>query len=49
MINQSETIGALAASLAKAQGSLNAALKDSKNPHLKNTYADLTSIWTATR
>ena len=49
MINQSETIGALAASLAKAQGSLNAALKDSKNPHLKNTYADLTSIWTAAR
>ena len=49
MANQSETIGALAAALAKAQGSLNAALKDSKNPHLKNKYADLASIWNAAR
>ena len=49
MVNQSETIGALAAALAKAQGSLNAALKDSKNPHLKNKYADLASIWNAAR
>ena len=49
MANQSENIGALAASLAKAQGSLNAALKDSKNPHLKNKYADLASIWNAAR
>ena len=47
--NQSETIGALAAALARAQGSLNAALKDSQNPHLKNKYADLASIWTAAR
>ena len=49
MVNQSDTIGALAAALAKAQGSLNAALKDSKNPHLKNKYADLASIWNAAR
>ena len=49
MDNQSETIGALAGALAKAQGSLNAALKDSKNPHLKNKYADLASIWNAAR
>ena len=49
MNNQSETIGALAGALAKAQGSLNAALKDSKNPHLKNKYADLASIWNAAR
>ena len=49
MVNQSETIGALAGALAKAQGSLNAALKDSKNPHLKNKYADLASIWNAAR
>ena len=49
MANQSETIGALAAALAKTQGSLNAALKDSKNPHLKNKYADLASIWNAAR
>jgi hypothetical protein len=48
-MNQSETISALAAALAKAQGSLNAALKDSKNPHLKNKYADLASIWNAAR
>ena len=47
--NQSETLGALAAAQAKAQGSLNAALKDSTNPHLKNKYADLASIWTACR
>jgi len=47
--NHSETIGALAAALARAQGSLNAALKDSQNPHLKNKYADLASIWTAAR
>ena len=49
MDNQSETIGALAAALAKAQGSLNAALKDSQNPHLRNKYADLASIWNAAR
>ena len=49
MDNQSERIGSLAAALAKAQGSLNAALKDSKNPHLKNKYADLASIWNAAR
>ena len=49
MDNQSETIGALAAALAKAQGSLNAALKDSKNPHLKNKYADLAAVWKAAR
>jgi len=49
MNNQSETIGALAGALAKAQGSLNAALKDSKNPHLKNKYADLAAVWKAAR
>ena len=37
MANQSETIGALAAALAKAQGSLNAALKDSKKTHISKT------------
>ena len=49
MTNQSETIGALAGALAKAQGQLNSAIKDTKNPHLKNKYADLASIWNAAR
>lgn len=39
----------LAAALAKAQSEVKAALKDSKNPHFKSSYADLTSIWEACR
>jgi|TARA_R110002167_G_scaffold188238_1_gene389685 hypothetical protein len=48
-MSQSETIGALAGALAKAQGSLGAAIKDSKNGHLGNKYADLASVWNAAR
>jgi len=40
---QSESIAALAAALAAAQGMLGFAAKQSVNPHLKNRYADLAS------
>ena len=39
----------LASALAKAQANIKTALKDSKNPHFKSSYADLTSIWEACR
>ena len=48
-MNQSETIGKLAEALAKAQGSMEGAKKDSKNPFFKSSYADLESVWTACR
>lgn len=48
-MNQSESINELASSLAKAQGSIQGALKDSKNPHFKSNYADLASVWEACR
>jgi hypothetical protein len=35
--------------MAKAQAEIKAALKDSKNPHFKSSYADLTSVWDACR
>jgi len=35
--------------LIKAQGQIKVALKDSKNPHFKSTYADLASVWDAVR
>jgi hypothetical protein len=40
-MNKSETIGALAKALAKAQGSLENASKNAANPHFKSKYADL--------
>jgi hypothetical protein len=43
-VNQSPTIGALAAALAKAQGEIKGALKDSTNPFFKSKYADLSSV-----
>ena len=39
----------LGTALAKAQAEIKAALKDSKNPHFKSSYADLTSVWDACR
>lgn len=45
----SDSIAALAAALAKAQGQMKAALKDSQNPHFKSSYADLASVWAACR
>jgi hypothetical protein len=49
MSNQSENINELAAALAKAQGEIVGALKDSKNPFFKSNYADLASCWDACR
>ena len=46
---QSETIGALAAALAKAQGAITHASKDSLNPAFRSKYADLASVWGACR
>jgi len=43
-VNHSPTIGALAAALAKAQGEIKGAVKDSTNPFFKSKYADLGSV-----
>jgi hypothetical protein len=43
-MNTTPTIGALAAALAKAQGSMRAASLDRVNPHFKSRYATLASI-----
>lgn len=45
----SENIADLAVSLAKAQGQIDIAKKDSSNPHFKSKYADLASVWEACR
>lgn len=44
---QSEKINELATALAKCQAELQPALKNSKNPFFKSTYADLTDCWAA--
>lgn len=44
---QSDQINELAAALAKAQGELAPAIKDSSNPFFKSKYADLSSVWTS--
>lgn len=49
MITRSETIAKLAGALAKAQGEMRPASKDSLNPHFKSKYADLASVWEACR
>lgn len=48
-MNQSESIGKLAESLAKAQGAIEAAKKDKANPFFRSKYADLASVWDACR
>lgn len=40
---------AIFAALAKAQGQIENASKDSLNPHFKSKYADLASVWNAIR
>jgi ERF superfamily len=45
----SENINEISGALAKAQGQLNPAVKDSSNPHFKSKYADLASVWEACR
>lgn len=46
---QTTDIDKLAEALAKAQGDIEGASKDSLNPHFKNAYADLASVWNACR
>ena len=48
-MNQSPEIKDLAKALAAAQSSLSAAKKDAVNPHFKNKYATLQSVWDAAR
>jgi hypothetical protein len=48
-MEHSEQINELATALAKAQGTMTGALKDSANPFFKSRYADLESVWTACR
>ena len=48
-MNKSENINELAAALAKAQGEMRGAVKDSANPFFKSRYADLASVWDACR
>ncbi|CAB4183855.1 Essential recombination function protein [uncultured Caudovirales phage] len=48
-MNKSESIAGLAAALAKAQGQMKGALKDSANPFFKSRYADLASVVEAIR
>ena len=48
-MEQSPTIGKLAAALSKAQGEISAAIKDSKNPHFGSSYADLASVMAVAR
>lgn len=43
----SEQINEVAAALAKAQGDMQPALKDSENPHFRSKYADLAAVWQA--
>jgi ERF superfamily len=42
---QSDQINELATALSKVQGELTPAIKDSKNPFFKSSYADLSSVW----
>ena len=48
-MNKSESIAGLAAALAKAQGAMKGAIKDSANPFFKSKYADLASVVDAIR
>lgn len=48
-MTRSDTIEALATSLALAQAEIAGANKDSENPHFRSKYADLASIWEAIR
>jgi hypothetical protein len=45
----SEQINEIAAALAKAQGAIEGAKKDSLNPHFRSKYADLGAVWDACR
>lgn len=47
--NRSASIAKLVGALAKVQGEMVGAAKDSTNPHFKSKYADLASVWDACR
>ena len=49
MNDASDNINELAGALAKAQGQITGALKDSSNPYFKSKYADLAACWDACR
>src|SRR5688572_30216456 len=48
-VRRSDSIAAIAAAMAKAQGEIAGASKDKTNPHFKSAYADLASVWDACR
>jgi hypothetical protein len=48
-MEKSAEIGKLAEALAKAQGAIEGAKKDSQNPFYRSAYADLASVWDAIR
>lgn len=48
-LRHSETLGKLALALAKAQGTMQAAARDNKNPFFKSKYSSLASVWDACR
>lgn len=48
-ITHSTEMGLLFEALSKAQGKIENALKDKKNPFFKSSYADLASVWDACR
>lgn len=48
-MNKSESIDELAGALAKAQGQIKDAAKDTVNGYFKSKYADLASVWAAAR
>lgn len=48
-MQRSESIAALSAALAKAQGMIEGAIKDKTNPAFRSSYADLGAVWDAIR
>lgn len=48
-IYQSEELNHMGAAMVEVQRILRPALKDAENPHLRNKYADLASVWEAGR
>ena len=48
-MTHSESTAKIAGALAKAQGAMKPAAKDSTNPHFGSHYADLASVWEACR
>jgi hypothetical protein len=48
-VRRSESIAAIADAMSKAQAQIEGAKKDKTNPHFKNDYADLASVWDACR